>query len=115
MRRLLLHAPNGPAWFWIPGLQPGLTSREREILISFARGISYARIEKERETKSVTARNAVKEMVGRDISDIFGTTTFEATPEGTWVTTEDLSVSVVSDAGMTFGSGWHRSHDEAGG
>ena len=77
--------------------------------------MSYARIEKERETKLVTARNAVTEKVGQDISDTFGTITFEATPEGTWVTTEDLRVWVVSDGGMTFGSGWHRSHNEADG
>ena len=54
-------------------------------------------------------------MVGQDISDTFGTITFEVTPEGTRVTTEDLRVWVVSDDGMTFGSGWHHSHDEAGG
>ena len=54
-------------------------------------------------------------MVGQDISDTFGTITFEAAPKGTWVTTEDLRVWVVSDGGMTFGSGWQRSHDEADG
>ena len=43
----------------MPGLQPVLTPREREILISFARSMSYARIEEERETKPLTARNAV--------------------------------------------------------
>ena len=37
----------------------GLTSREREILISFARGMSYARIADEREIKTVTVRNAI--------------------------------------------------------
>ena len=37
----------------------GLTSREREILISFAGGMSYARIAEERGIKSVTVRNAI--------------------------------------------------------
>ena len=53
-----------------------------------------------------------KEIVGQDISDIFGTDTFEATAEGNWVTTEDVRVWVVSDGGMTFASGWH--HDASG-
>ena len=48
----------------MPGLQPGLTPREGEILISFARGMSYARIEEERETKPVTARNANRDDAG---------------------------------------------------
>ena len=54
-----------------------------------------------------------KEMVGQDISDIFGTDACEATAEGNWVTTESLRVWVVSDGGMTFGSGWHGGHDES--
>ena len=37
----------------------GLTSREREILLSFAMGMSYARIAEERGLKPVTVRNAV--------------------------------------------------------
>ena len=37
----------------------GLTPREREILTSFARGMSYARIAAEREIQTVTVRNAV--------------------------------------------------------
>ena len=37
----------------------GLTSREREILISFARGMSYTRIAKSRAIKPVTVRNAI--------------------------------------------------------
>ena len=37
----------------------GLTRREREILMSFARGMSYARIAEERGIKPVTVRNAV--------------------------------------------------------
>ena len=36
-----------------------LTRREREILISFARGFSYAQIAQERGIKPVTARNAI--------------------------------------------------------
>ena len=37
----------------------GLTSREREILVSFAQGMSYARIAQARGIKPVTARNAI--------------------------------------------------------
>ena len=37
----------------------GLTAREREILMSFARGLSYAKIAEERGIKPVTVRNAV--------------------------------------------------------
>ena len=37
----------------------GLTPRDREILISFARGMSYIRIGEERGIKAVTVRNAV--------------------------------------------------------
>ena len=36
-----------------------LTPREREILVSFAQGMSYARIAKARGIKPVTARNAI--------------------------------------------------------
>ncbi len=54
-----------------------------------------------------------KDMVGTDISDIFGTDMFEVTAEGNWVTTEDVRVWVVGYDGMTFGSGWHSGHDEA--
>ena len=37
----------------------GLTPREREILVCFARGMSYARIAEQREVKPVTVRNAI--------------------------------------------------------
>ena len=37
----------------------GLTPREREILVSFAQGMSYARIAEVRGIKPVTARNAI--------------------------------------------------------
>ena len=37
----------------------GLTSREREILVSFALGMSYARIAEARGVKPVTVRNAI--------------------------------------------------------
>ncbi len=40
-------------------LDAGLTTREREILIAFARGMSYAQIAEERGIKPVTVRNAV--------------------------------------------------------
>ena len=53
-----------------------------------------------------------KGMVGRDLKDLLGTDMFEATAEGNWVTTEDVRVWVVSDGGMTFGSGWR--HDASG-
>ena len=55
-----------------------------------------------------------KGMVGRDLKDLLGTDMFEATAEGAWVTTEDVRVWVVSDGGMTFGSGWHSGHDGSG-
>ena len=54
-----------------------------------------------------------KDMVGKSLEDVFGTDAFEVTTEGNWVTTEDLRVWVLSQDGMTFGSGWH--HDETGG
>ena len=54
-----------------------------------------------------------KAMVGRALSDILGTDTFEATAEGNWVTTEDVRVWVLGQDGMTFGSGWHSGHDES--
>ena len=37
----------------------GLTAREREILVSFAGGMSYARIAQQRGVKPVTVRNAI--------------------------------------------------------
>ena len=55
-----------------------------------------------------------KAMVGRDIKDLLGTDTFEASAEGNWVTTEDVRVWVLGQDGMTFGSGWHSGHDESG-
>ena len=55
-----------------------------------------------------------KAMVGRDIKDLLGTDTFEATAEGNWVTTEDVRVWVLGQDGITFGSGWHSGHDESG-
>ena len=39
--------------------EAGLTPREREILVSFASGISYARIAEARGIQPVTARNAI--------------------------------------------------------
>ena len=55
-----------------------------------------------------------KEMVGRSLGDLFGEDVIKATAEGNWVTTEDVRVWVVSDGGMTFGSGWRSGRDEAG-
>ena len=42
-----------------PAAVAGLTPREREILVSFAQGMSYARIAEARGIKPVTVRNAV--------------------------------------------------------
>ena len=57
------------------------------------------------------------EMLGRGLEDLFGTDVFEATEDGSWVTTEVTNPStgltqsmrawVISHDGMTFGSGWH--------
>ena len=55
-----------------------------------------------------------KEMVGKSLEDVLGTDTFEVTAEGNWVTTEDVRVWVLSQDGMTFGSGWQSGHDETG-
>ena len=47
----------------------GLTPREREILVSFAQGMSYARIAEARAIKPVTVRNAIygiQKKLGRD-------------------------------------------------
>ncbi len=52
------------------------------------------------------------ELIDTKFSDILGTDMFEATAEGNWATTEDVRVWVVSDGGMTFGSGWHSGYDE---
>ena len=54
-----------------------------------------------------------KTLVGTDLKDLLGTDMFEATAEGNWVTTEDVRVWLVSQDGMTFGSGWH--NDASGG
>ena len=54
-----------------------------------------------------------KTLVGTDLKDLLGTDMFEATAEGNWVTTEDVRVWLVSQDGMTFGSGWR--HDASGG
>ena len=53
-----------------------------------------------------------KELVGRDLEDLFGVAMFEASEEGNWVTTESLRIWVVSYDGLVFGSGWHQ--DESG-
>ena len=53
-----------------------------------------------------------KGLVGRDLEDLFGVATFEASEEGNWVTTEALRIWVVGYDGLVFGSGWH--DDESG-
>ena len=55
-----------------------------------------------------------KALVGTDLNDLLGTDAFEATPEGNWVTAEDVRVWVVGQDGMTFGSGWRSGHDASG-
>ena len=55
-----------------------------------------------------------KTLVGKTLKDLFGTDTLEATEEGNWLTTEAMRVWVVNHNGITFASGWHRGHDEAG-
>ena len=42
-----------------PAETAGLTQREQEILVSFARGLSYRRIAEERGIRPVTVRNAI--------------------------------------------------------
>lgn len=42
-----------------PAVVAGLTERERQILVSFAQGMSYARIAQARGVKPVTVRNAI--------------------------------------------------------
>ena len=49
-----------------------------------------------------------KELVGRDLMDLFGVDMFEASEEGNWVATESLRLWVVSHDGLVFGSGWHQ-------
>ena len=56
-----------------------------------------------------------KDMVGKSLEDVLGTDAFKVTAEGNWVTSEDVRVWVLSQDGMTFGSGWHSGHDESGG
>ena len=53
-----------------------------------------------------------KELVGRDLEDLFGVAMFEASEEGNWLTTESLRIWVVNHDGLVFGSGWH---DDEGG
>ena len=52
-------------------------------------------------------------MIGKQLSELFGTHPFEATEDGNWVTTEALRVWVAGFNGWVFGSGWHR--DKSGG
>ena len=49
-----------------------------------------------------------KKLVGRDLKDLLGMDMFEATGDGSWVTTESLRFWVVEDDGRLFASGWHR-------
>ena len=47
-------------------------------------------------------------MIGREVRDLFGTETFQATEEGVWVESESLRVFVAGYDGYLFGSGWSR-------
>ena len=47
-------------------------------------------------------------MIGRDVQDLFGAETFEATADGKWVESESLRVFVAGMDGYVFGSGWRR-------
>ena len=47
-------------------------------------------------------------MIGRDVQDLFGDETFEATEAGVWVESESLRVFVAGYDGYVFGSGWSR-------
>ena len=44
---------------WRAAASAGLTPREREILVSFARGLSYSQIAKARLVRPVTIRNTI--------------------------------------------------------
>ena len=57
VRRVFAEIRN--AWPGDPADAAGLTPRERETLVSFARGMSYARIAEARGIKVVAVRNAV--------------------------------------------------------
>ena len=52
-------------------------------------------------------------LIGREVKDLFGGQTFEATEAGAWVESESLRVFVTGTDGYVFGSGWSR--DEPGG
>ena len=47
-------------------------------------------------------------MIGRDVRDLLGGETFEATGAGVWVESESLRVFVAVHDGHVFGSGWSR-------
>lgn len=52
-------------------------------------------------------------LFGRDLKELLGTRSIEATEEGNWVTTDAVRMWVAGSGGFVFGSGWHR--DESGG
>ena len=52
-------------------------------------------------------------MIGREVRELFGAETFEATEAGVWVESDSLRVFVAGTDGYVFGSGWNR--DEEGG
>ena len=47
-------------------------------------------------------------MIGREVRDLLGGETFEATEDGVWVKSESLRVFVAGTDGYVFGSGWGR-------
>ena len=47
-------------------------------------------------------------LIGRDLHDVLGGETFEATEAGAWVESESLRIFVTGTDGYVFGSGWSR-------
>ena len=58
------------------------------------------------------AGHSAPSMIGREVRELFGAETFEATEAGVWVESESLRVFVAGTDGYVFGSGWRR--DETG-
>ena len=66
-----------------------------------------------RDPDWVIAGHSDPSMIGREVRELFGAETFQATEEGVWVESESLRVFVAGYDGYLFGSGWSR--DESGG
>ncbi len=61
-----------------------------------------------RDPDWVIAGHSDSSMIGREVRDLFGTETFQATEEGVWVESESLRIFVAGYDGYLFGSGWRR-------